>query len=93
MDCPSDISSNIEMGSEGNTVRWKEPSAIDLSGNVSLLLQTHSPGDLFTIGSSNVIYMFDDFSHNTAVCSFVVSIKPGKYIVKWRLRYFKSLIN
>ncbi|XP_072046397.1 hyalin-like [Amphiura filiformis] len=73
-DCPSDISTSMELGSSGQIVSWREPSAYDESGNATLLYKTHKPGDTFTLGSTTITYLFSDSSNNLASCSFDVTI-------------------
>ena len=77
---PSNIESTTEVGLTGQIITWNEPSAVDASGNVTLLLKTHSSGDIFNAGSTTVFYMFEDSSHNIAVCSFIIQITAGKVI-------------
>ena len=52
-----------------------------MSGNVSLASQTHQPGDIFTAGSTKVVYLFVDVSGNEAVCSFSVNLQEGNRCV------------
>ncbi|XP_072045208.1 hyalin-like [Amphiura filiformis] len=70
--CPSDIVTNVELGSIGTFVNWTEPSATDESGNVTLLVKTHSSGELFGAGESTVTYLFTDPSNNIAACTFQI---------------------
>ena len=77
--CPSDIHSSVEEGLAASQVSWNEPKAKDESGNVTLMVQTHVPTDSFMVGSTTVVYLFQDASHNSAVCSFVVRLNSGEY--------------
>ncbi|XP_072045211.1 hyalin-like isoform X2 [Amphiura filiformis] len=70
MHCPSDIFTDVEIGSSGTVVTWTEPSITDDSGNVTLLVKTHSPGAQFGIGRTTVTYLFADSSDNMATCNF-----------------------
>ncbi|XP_072045668.1 hyalin-like isoform X2 [Amphiura filiformis] len=73
--CPSDIFKQIELGTHSIPVYWSPPSAIDLSGNVSLVSQSRFPGDKFTAGRWTVVYRFADGSENEASCSFGVLLE------------------
>ncbi|XP_072046539.1 hyalin-like [Amphiura filiformis] len=73
IDCPSDVVDKVE-GSMSTSVQWKDPSATDASGNVTLLVKTHQPGEKFGIGTSNVMYIFADPSNNMAYCTFSVRV-------------------
>ncbi len=75
--CPSDITLNIETGRSGMSVYWIPPSATDVSGNVSLVSQSHHPGDVFPARNTEVVYVFTDGSNNEARCSFDVTIREG----------------
>ena len=81
MSCPSDIFTNIEIefGSAEIPVSWSEPSAVDESGNVTLLVKTNSPGDRFGIGTSTVTYLFADPSNNMASCEFKITVQSSEY--------------
>ena len=78
INCPSDILTDIEIGSAEVPVNWLEPSAFDESGNVTLLVKTNSPGDRFGIGTSTVTYLFADPSNNIASCYFKIVVQGGK---------------
>ncbi|XP_072046393.1 hyalin-like [Amphiura filiformis] len=73
--CPADFVRQIELGTHGTPVYWSPPSAIDLSGNISLVSQSHFPGNRFTTGRWNVLYRFADGSGNEAYCSFMILIE------------------
>ena len=81
--CPSsEINSKIMGASDiATTVSWIEPSASDESGNVTLIVKTHSSGQMFKVGSTTVMYMFADSSNNIASCTFGVTVSRGKYVV------------
>ena len=82
VNCPtSEIASEIEDNSDSATnVSWTEPTATDESGNVTLLIRTHSAGQMFRVGSTTVMYMFADSSNNIASCTFVVTVSRGKHV-------------
>ena len=75
--CPSDIDKDIELGSPSRPVYWNPPIATDLSGNASLVSQSHIPGHRFTAGRHLVSYSFQDGSNNEAGCYFNVNIYEG----------------
>ena len=74
MYCPKNIIDAAEFGNGDKCVSWPEPSAIDLSGNVTLSLQNHFSGDVFAIGNSMIRYVFTDSSGNSVACEFNVTI-------------------
>ena len=76
--CPSDIVTTVEVGTPNTHVSWNAPSATDLSGNVSIILQSHFPGDSFAAGKTTVTYVFADYSGNTDTCAFNVGVNEGK---------------
>ncbi len=76
--CPDDI--NVIMSKTGATsfkVEWDEPTAVDESGNVTLLFNSHTSGQSFGIGYTSVLYQFVDSSNNMATCRFFVNVKGG----------------
>ena len=75
--CPSDIDKDIELSSSDTPVFWNPPIASDLSGNVSLVSQSHSPGQRFSAGRTSVLYRFADGRGNEATCTFTIVIKEG----------------
>ncbi|XP_072051443.1 hyalin-like [Amphiura filiformis] len=72
--CPSDIIGKVEEGSISAPVSWEEPSAMDASGNVKLLVKTHQSGERFGIGANTVFYIFADPTNNMAFCTFSIKI-------------------
>ena len=77
MNCPyyHEITSEITDNPDSSTkVSWIEPTAADEYGNVTLLVKTHSSGQMFKVGSTSVMYMFADSSNNIASCSFDVTV-------------------
>lgn len=79
-DCPSNINLVVELGTNGAVASWVEPTATDLSGDVTLVLRTNEPGSSFNLGTTTVTYIFRDSSSNSAVCSFVVTVMNGKLV-------------
>ena len=82
VNCPSsEMTYEVADGTESATlVSWIEPTAADKSSNVTLLVKTHSPGQMFRVGSATVMYMFADSSNNIASCTFVVTVIRGTYL-------------
>ncbi|XP_072021026.1 uncharacterized protein [Amphiura filiformis] len=76
--CPSDIHVLHEFGQSPLPVQWTKPSASDNYGRVMLVDFTHTPGQTFPDGSTQVIYMFADDSYNVATCKFSVVVKTDK---------------
>ncbi|PIK36144.1 hyalin [Apostichopus japonicus] len=72
--CIQDITRIVTIDSTGITVFWTEPTAADNSGVVSLQSRSHAPGDFFSPGTTQVIYIFVDPSGNTAFCIFTVTV-------------------
>ena len=75
-DCPSDVSVNVNTtsGSSTGVATWTEPTAYNNSGAVDSVVSNYSPGDLFPIGTTIVIYTAMDIYGNTANCSFNVTV-------------------
>ena len=38
---------------------------------------SHEPGQMFAVGSTNVVYQFEDESSNQATCDFTVQVEYG----------------
>ena len=54
-------------------VAWTIPSAFDNCPGV-VLTSTHNPGDVFTLGTTTVVYTATDAANNTITCSFDVIV-------------------
>lgn len=78
--CPTNIDRTVELGSSGLPVSWLEPTATDLSGVVTLSVRSNAPGSTFNLGTTIVNYIFIDSSSNEAMCTFSVTVVPGKRI-------------
>ena len=76
INCPQPIFRSVPLGTPSLMVTWIEPTATDDSGAPPTVMQTHSPGETFTVGVTQVTYIFRDPSGNEERCSFTVS---GKY--------------
>ena len=71
--CPQSISVTVPMGTPTLMVTWIEPTATDDSGIEPEKMQTHLSGDSFPVGTTNVIYSFQDEAGNQALCTFDVT--------------------
>ena len=76
--CPDNIEETVEIGVTTASVSWTEPTATDLSGNVTLSSKSHIPIVFSTLRDTRVMYFFVDDSGNEAVCDFFVSFDYGK---------------
>lgn len=74
--CPNNINQVIELGTQSVVVTWVEPTATDISGQVSVS-RSQAPGSLFSVGQTTVTYTFTDGVGNPAVCQFVVTVITG----------------
>lgn len=71
-DCPADIP--LRVGSSGQTeVNWTAPTASVGCGTVTLT-SSHQPGDIFSLGTTEVTYTATDQSGRSVSCSFNVTI-------------------
>ncbi|KAJ8031507.1 Hyalin [Holothuria leucospilota] len=68
------LKQTVGIGELGAVVSWAEPTATEISGTTILVSQSHSPGDFFPVGVTEVTYTFSDASGNTAACKFSVEI-------------------
>ena len=55
-------------------VNWTEPLATDNSG-IQTLTSSHTPGSMFPIGSTPVVYTSTDPSGNVEIQTFFVIVK------------------
>ena len=69
-----DASATTPLGSPGTTVTFQEPTANDNSGTATLRSRTHSPGQFFPVGPTEVCYTFADPSGNTVDCCLDVNV-------------------
>ena len=73
-DCPADTVVNIDTGCEV-IVNWVEPTADDgFYSLVDTFTSTHSSGDLFPVGITNVIYTATDLYDNSSTCEFTITV-------------------
>lgn len=79
LNCPELITVVNYLNSSEVAVQWDEPSASSANPPVTLVTQTHQPGDNFTRDSqSTVTYVYEDSAGVAAKCEFVVKV-TGKY--------------
>ncbi len=75
--CPSNISVYSNDGNTSNcsqAATWAPPTALDnCSGSVTPS-HSHSPADVFSLGTTTVTYTFTDGSSNSSTCSFTVTV-------------------
>jgi surface protein len=72
--CLSDILISNDFGDCNANVSWTPPTALDNCINLTLT-STHTSGDMFSIGTTTVIYTATDFAGNSATCSFNVIVE------------------
>lgn len=80
IDCPDLTTGYLHYADEPSVeVSWLAPTALDNSGNVSLV-SSLQPGDNFGKGRTTVTYTASDPSGNEETCSFRVSVVvlPGR---------------
>ena len=70
---PSSLSETIGAGACESTVTWVEPTFTDNCG-VDSINQTHTPGQVFPLGSTTVSYTATDTSGNPTTVSFDVNV-------------------
>ena len=77
--CPSNITSIIEIGQSSQVVSWTEPYATDPAGlrSSNPVTQSHNPGQQFQVGTTMISYTFYDSSGNEATCTFAVVVTEG----------------
>ncbi len=75
--CPTDISDTALQGTCQTPVSWVEPTVTD-ECSILNVTQTHSPGDIFPVGTTMVTYTATDGFGNTSSCSFNVTITDNQ---------------
>ena len=74
--CPQSASYAVSFGFPSTIVTWTEPTATDNCPGTLSRIQSHSSGQDFQVGVTQVRYIFSDTSGNEATCQFTVT---GKY--------------
>lgn len=72
-ECPAGATAVVPQGSTDVSVYWILPKAEDNSEMVNLTSES-SPGDVFRVGSFQVVYTARDTAGNTASCRFLVNV-------------------
>jgi gliding motility-associated-like protein len=71
--CPANISQVIDAGNCTALVTWIAPTAAD-NCTVDSLVSSHTPGDVFALGTTTVTYIAYDPEMNTDTCRFTITI-------------------
>lgn len=81
-DCPVVDSPIAQQGSSTARALWDPPTAVDNSAMVTVS-SSHSSGDTFPIGPTDVVYTATDAAGNNATCNFTVVVRafPGRVII------------
>jgi gliding motility-associated-like protein len=77
--CPDSVVVNTVEGDA--TATWEEPGASVQCGEVTTE-STHSPGQVFPVGTTDVVYTFTDDAGSTATCTFTVTVKQDNVSVQ-----------
>ena len=72
--CPGPITEMVSAGTNTAIITWTEPTATDNSGMTPIVTQSHQPGGNYPVGTTQVIYTYNDDAGNSAVCSFTITI-------------------
>ncbi|XP_030840813.1 uncharacterized protein LOC105442568 [Strongylocentrotus purpuratus] len=72
-ECPAGATAVVPQGSTNVSAYWISPKAEDNSEMVTLTSES-SPGDVFPVGSFQVVYTARDTAGNTASCRFLVNV-------------------
>ena len=72
--CPRNMEQEVASATVLPAITWTTPTAYDASGPVRLVMNTHSSGDTFPIGTTSVEYLFEDTVGKTTRCVFNVVV-------------------
>ncbi|XP_071959504.1 uncharacterized protein [Antedon mediterranea] len=75
--CPDSIFTETDHRTSTARVSWKTPEIEDNSGQVSLVASA-SPGSVFNIGTTSVVYTASDNSNNINKCDFNVTVEDNE---------------
>jgi len=73
VNCPADITVNNDAGICAALVNWTPPTLDDNCPGATVS-STANPGDLFTKGTTTVVYAVTDAAGNTTTCDFDVTV-------------------
>ncbi|XP_069487009.1 sushi, von Willebrand factor type A, EGF and pentraxin domain-containing protein 1 isoform X2 [Ambystoma mexicanum] len=65
----------IQTPEKEHIAKWEEPQFSDNSGAPMIVTQTHSPGDLFSLGETTVRYTATDPSGNNRTCEIHIIVR------------------
>ena len=73
--CPSNIVASADRGTTSTLVTWSHPTASDNSGFIpNITHQGKQPGDTFSAGEHNILYLALDKTGNVGECKFKVFV-------------------
>ena len=72
--CPVDRFQNTSLGESTGLVVWKDPTAVDNSGDDPTVTCSYLPRERFPIGRTEVGCQAVDKDHNSAKCTFIVTV-------------------
>ena len=78
-DCPNDITIPLFPGQCQASVLWIPPEPDEDCG-VTIISNTHEPGDIFSVGTTTVIYVAVDGAGNTFECRFDITLTYGNQV-------------
>ena len=94
--CPPDISTKALSSNIPVQLLWFQPTASDNTAETDLLVSSHSPGDTFPSGQTQVTYTATDDAGNQATCIFIVDVQEvdaaGKIFFQFGQRFEKWFI-
>ncbi len=74
--CPSYITVPVNTANCDAIVNWTPPTLMDNCG-IASQTSSNSPGDVFPIGTTTVVYSGDDPAGNSTACSFDITVLDG----------------
>jgi len=73
--CPENIVVTAGNNTCEQIVEWDEPTTVD-NCSVASINSNYSSGDMFPVGTTEVVYTVTDASGNETTCSFEVTVEP-----------------
>ena len=75
MNCPTQgVFGIADPGSDTAEVSWTHPTAVDNSAGVVTRTVNRLPGEAYSVGTTDIEYVFTDPSGNMAYCRFQVTV-------------------